>query len=641
MTKNDGMIKAGGALMAVPLALTLAAPALPAQAEAAHAEEAQACSDEAGATQAEAAEKAAAIALDAAQDKVDALAGPARQAEQAREGIAQAEKEEKAAQCELDDAQAKASAAQASASSAQSAYDAAASKAATSDEQIAKGSLGFFEAVGAHEYAISLLTYRLENLGSPYADYTRMGEEGDATSLANMKLALERMAKVNDLRRAEGLTELKIIDSLMAQAQVRTNYSKNEYGHMPYLEYDRESFDKDVTASGIHTNTSNFACDENLAYDYEDPFTGWYDAEKSYGGGHYKNIVYAENRFYGCATAQGPQGSVDEQAFDRHKLMRAEVEYTASEYYERFMSYYDGLLKATDARDAAAEELARAKTSLDDANAAVSAAQAKVDSAQAARDAAEKSLAEAEPKAAENAGALAAAQGELDAAKAAYKAAHAEASAERAAGYAASPFADVDGAEWYAGGVAYCAANAVMSGYDGGLFGAGDTLTRGQLATILWRVARPGAAASYDAATAVNESAMPDVEGGKYYTAAANWAASKGVINGFEEGDHREFRPDEAVTMEQLACILANFEGLADEAEAMDGVAEALEAAYDDSQAISTWARSSAALGTQRGWFAGYDNGDGTRSLRPGEAITRARAATLLANMKIAEAEHV
>ncbi len=208
-----------------------------------------------------------------------------------------------------------------------------------------------------------------------------------------------------------------------------------------------------------------------------------------------------------------------------------------------------------------------------------------------------------------------------------------------------SYYPDVDYSEWYADGIAYAVDNGLMSGYDNGLFGVGDTLTRGQLATILWRLACPEEAAAYDAASAVNESAMPDVEDGKFYTAAANWAAEKGVISGFDEGDHREFRPNEAVTMEQLVCIVVKFENREEQSVDWDaygdGYAYGLSYMFNDSDTISDWAFYAMGFGSISGYFNGYDNGDGTRSLRPYEALTRERAATMLANMNIVNGRHV
>ena len=91
-------------------------------------------------------------------------------------------------------------------------------------------------------------------------------------------------------------------------------------------------------------------------------------------------------------------------------------------------------------------------------------------------------------------------------------------------------FPDVDYSQWYGSGVLFCSENGLITGYGSGdkvgQFGVGDTLTRAQLAVILWRNAEPEAAAAYDGA-ASNSTGMSDVASGDYYTAAANWAVSE------------------------------------------------------------------------------------------------------------------
>ena len=82
--------------------------------------------------------------------------------------------------------------------------------------------------------------------------------------------------------------------------------------------------------------------------------------------------------------------------------------------------------------------------------------------------------------------------------------------------------------------------------------------------------------------------------------------------------------------MEQFACIMANLAGAA---EGYD--ASGLGARYVDASSISTWAASSVAYGGDRGWFSGYENPDGTRELKPYEALSRGRAATMLMNMGV------
>ncbi len=191
-------------------------------------------------------------------------------------------------------------------------------------------------------------------------------------------------------------------------------------------------------------------------------------------------------------------------------------------------------------------------------------------------------------------------------------------------------FPDVDYSQWYADGVAFCSGNGLMTGYDSSddasLFGVGRSLTRAELAAILWRVADPAASQAY-ANDEANATGMADVADGAWYTGAANWAVKAGVVNGFDMGDHREFRPDAPVTAEQLAAILANYADPDGAAFADLGVL----AGFADSDAISDWARGSVAWAKGKGIVNGYDAGY-YRLLMPGEEIPRERVATILMN---------
>ena len=61
-----------------------------------------------------------------------------------------------------------------------------------------------------------------------------------------------------------------------------------------------------------------------------------------------------------------------------------------------------------------------------------------------------------------------------------------------------SGFADVAPEAWYASAVAWAARSGVVSGYDSGWFGAEDLMTREQLAAVLWRYAGSPEAAAED-----------------------------------------------------------------------------------------------------------------------------------------------
>ena len=188
-------------------------------------------------------------------------------------------------------------------------------------------------------------------------------------------------------------------------------------------------------------------------------------------------------------------------------------------------------------------------------------------------------------------------------------------------------FGDVDYGAWYAPGVSLMAEKGLMRGYDGAdTFGVGKTLTRAELATILWRYTDPEAEAAFTAEGSRNETGLPDVLGGQWYTGAVNWAVSAGVINGYqgESGMRTGFGPDDPVTCEQLLTILHNLKGTSAELSSLDSVADAGE--------VSAWAKPAAAWALEVGLVRGYACNDGSRVLVPAEHIARERVATVFAN---------
>ena len=190
-------------------------------------------------------------------------------------------------------------------------------------------------------------------------------------------------------------------------------------------------------------------------------------------------------------------------------------------------------------------------------------------------------------------------------------------------------FPDVDyDNDWFAPAVTFVSSRGLITGYaDSGEFGPLDTLTRGQLATILWRNACPDEAASYDASEAVNETGLSGVDDHEYYTAAANWAVREGIITGFEREDGTyDFAASCPVSFEQLITILSRLGATSDEvAAAGDDLSEFL-----DGDNASPWSRSPIAWAAEKGLVGGYENEDGTRTLAPGEDVSRGRAATVL-----------
>lgn len=187
-----------------------------------------------------------------------------------------------------------------------------------------------------------------------------------------------------------------------------------------------------------------------------------------------------------------------------------------------------------------------------------------------------------------------------------------------------SPFSDVVQDGWYVDGVAFASSNGLITGYsDSDRFGIGDTMTRAQMATILWRIAESGA----DGDNAVNTTGLSDVESNVWYTAAANWAVKNGVITGMtSDNGPTRFAPNDPITREQFAVILARFTG-ADLAAVDDSAFQALV----DHDSANSWSADSLAWAVEQKLINGVD-ANGTRYLKPQNPVTREQAATILMN---------
>ena len=87
----------------------------------------------------------------------------------------------------------------------------------------------------------------------------------------------------------------------------------------------------------------------------------------------------------------------------------------------------------------------------------------------------------------------------------------------------AAEYPDVNPGDWYYEYVQDVSDKGLMSGYtDTGKFGPSDKLTRGQFATILWRMA--------GAPEVAYNGQFPDVSGNEFYGSAVAWASENGII---------------------------------------------------------------------------------------------------------------
>ena len=111
-----------------------------------------------------------------------------------------------------------------------------------------------------------------------------------------------------------------------------------------------------------------------------------------------------------------------------------------------------------------------------------------------------------------------------------------------------NPFTDVSEKDWFYNDAMFVYKNGLMLGTSKTLFSPHGTVTRGMMATILWRM--EGSLAPKD------ENSFTDVEAGRWYADAITWATENGILAGYSKD---KFGPDDPITREQLTAIFYRY----------------------------------------------------------------------------------
>ena len=170
-------------------------------------------------------------------------------------------------------------------------------------------------------------------------------------------------------------------------------------------------------------------------------------------------------------------------------------------------------------------------------------------------------------------------------------------------------YPDVVQSEWYHDAVDWAVTTGAMTGYtDGsGEFGVGDPLTRAQLAQVLY-----------------NQAGRPEVDGAPefadcaadaWYADAVAWAASEGLMTGYEGTP--DFGPDDVLTREMLAVVYWRAAG--------SPAGEGDLAQFPDGGEASDWAEDALSWAVGTGLLRGFDD---TGELAPDGETAREQAAT-------------
>lgn len=111
------------------------------------------------------------------------------------------------------------------------------------------------------------------------------------------------------------------------------------------------------------------------------------------------------------------------------------------------------------------------------------------------------------------------------------------------------PFSDIPDTYWCYDEVKYCYNNGLMKGVTATTFEPDSVMTRGMVATVLYRI---------NGSPDVSGLSHPftDVASGRYCTDAVLWAYNNGIILGYNDGT---FKPDEFISREEFAAMLYRY----------------------------------------------------------------------------------
>ena len=174
-----------------------------------------------------------------------------------------------------------------------------------------------------------------------------------------------------------------------------------------------------------------------------------------------------------------------------------------------------------------------------------------------------------------------------------------------------NPFTDVSEKDWFFDDVLFVYDYGLMVGTGKTLFSPHETVTRGMMATILWRME--------GSPIPKGKNRFTDVEDVKRYADAITWTAENGI---FADYDKDRFKPDDPITREQLAAIFYRYADYKDYDMTFKGDLDK----FKDADEITDYAK------TAMQWAVGSDlvKGKSGALLDPQGKATRAEIAAML-----------
>ncbi len=173
------------------------------------------------------------------------------------------------------------------------------------------------------------------------------------------------------------------------------------------------------------------------------------------------------------------------------------------------------------------------------------------------------------------------------------------------------PFDDVVQGKWYFNSVLYVYQQRLFNGTSDSTFSPDAAMSRGMLATVLYRLE--------GSPTVSSATAFTDVKAGSWYEDGVRWAELNGIVNGVSTD---QFSPDADLTREQIATMLYRYSQYKEYDVTMSGSLTD----YTDGDSVSSYA----VAGMKWAVGSGYLRGVTAETLCPKESANRAQVATIL-----------
>lgn len=170
-------------------------------------------------------------------------------------------------------------------------------------------------------------------------------------------------------------------------------------------------------------------------------------------------------------------------------------------------------------------------------------------------------------------------------------------------------FQDVTDSSWEKDAVDFVSSRELFNGTSEDTFAPGTSMTRGMVAQVLHNLeGNPAQSIS---------GVFTDVDGNVWYAEAVSWAADKGIVSGYGDG---QFGAGDSVSRQDLAVILFRYSG------SPDSTTQTLN--FTDAGEISDYAKQALSWAVEEGIL----NGKGNGVLDPKGQATRAQVAQMLLN---------